>query len=173
MADPSLFDAVRLPASLLAALDWRPYRFAVQPFHYIVRVVHIVATSAFFGAIVLLDLRLLGWRATLPLRAFAEHVLPWLWATFGLAAATGLALFLYDPLHIGSRAYWSPKLIAVALGLANAAAFHRTGYLSALAAEGRMPAAAKAAGVMSLACWTAVVVFSALNSEAAPKVLLR
>ncbi len=137
MADPSLFDPIRIPVSALVALDWRPYHFALQPFHYLVRTAHVAAMGAFFGGIGLLDFRLMGWRATVPLRAFAEHVLPWLWATFGIAVATGVALFLYDPVHVGAHAYWAPKLLAVALGLANAAMFHRTSYVAALAAEAR------------------------------------
>jgi hypothetical protein len=39
----------------------------------------------------------MGWRGTVPLRGFAEHVLPWLWVTFGIAVITGLALFFCDP----------------------------------------------------------------------------
>ncbi len=173
MADPSLFDPIRIPAHALVALDWRPYHFALQPYHYLVRTAHIVSMAAFFGGIGLLDLRLMGWRGTVPLRAFAEHVLPWLYATFALAAATGVALFLYDPVHVGSHAYWTPKLIAVALGLANAALFHRTSYVAALAAEARMPLSARTAGALSLAFWTAALVFACLDTEAAPKVLLR
>lgn len=173
MADPSLFDAVRIPTETLIALDYRPYRFALQPYHHIVRLLHVVTMAAFFGAIALLDLRLMGWRATVPLRAFAQHALPWLFATFALAAITGVMLFVYDPVRIGSRAYWSPKLIAIALGLANALLFHRTSYLTALAAEGAPPRSARIAGALSLALWTAAVVFSSLNVESAPKVLLR
>jgi hypothetical protein len=174
MADPSLFDPVRIPAQTLAALDWRPFHFAMQPYHYLVRLTHIISMSAFYGGIGLLDFRLLGWRAALPLRSFAEHVLPWLWVTFGVAAATGLALFLYDPLRAGSRAYWTPKLIAIALGLGNAALFHRTGYLTTLTTEGRrLPVSARLAGAISLACWTAAVVFACLNTESVPKLLLR
>jgi hypothetical protein len=173
MADPSLFDPLRIPAQTLAALDWRPFHFALQPYHYLVRITHIVAMSAFFGGIGLLDFRLMGWRGTVPLRAFAEHVLPWLWVTFGIAAITGVALFLYDPVHVGSHAYWTPKLIAIAAGLVNAALFHRTGYVTALAAQTRLPASAKLAGAVSLACWTAAVVFACLDTEGAPKVLLR
>jgi hypothetical protein len=173
MADPSLFDPLRIPVQALAALDWRPYHFALQPFHYVVRTIHIVAMSAFFGGIGLLNFRLMGWRGTVPLRSFAEHVLPWLWVTFAVAAVTGVSLFLYDPVRVGTHAYWAPKLIAVALGLANAAMFHRTGYVAALAAEGVMPASARAAGLLSLACWTAAVVFASLDTEAAPKLLLR
>ena len=173
MADPSLFDPLRIPAQTLAALDWRPYHFALQPWHYLVRTAHVVAMGAFFGGIGLLDFRLMGWRGTVPLRGFAEHVLSWLWATFAVAVVTGVALFLYDPMHVGSHAYWTPKLITIALGLANAALFHRTGYVAALAAEVRMPLSARLAGAVSLACWTAAVVFACLDVEAMPKVLLR
>ena len=129
--------------------------------------------GAFFGSVGLLDFRLMDWRGTVPLRCFAEHVLPWLWVTFAAAAATGVLLFLYNPARVGTHAYWAPKLVAVALDLANAAMFHRTGYVAALAAEGVMPASARAAGLLSLACWTTAVVFASLDTEAAPKLLLR
>ena len=123
MADPSIFDPLRISTQTLAALDWRPFHFALQPYHYLVRMVHIIAMGAFFGGIGLLDFRLMGWRGTVPLRGFAGHVLPWLWVTFGIVTITGLALFFYDPVHVGTHAYWAPKLVAIALGLANAALF--------------------------------------------------
>ena len=173
MADPSLFDPIRIPVGALVALDWRRYHFALQPFHYLVRTAHVVSMGAFFGGIGLLDLRLMGWRGTVPLRSFAEHVLPWLWATFAVAALTGAALFLYDPVHVGAHAYWSPKLLTIAMGLGNAALFHRTSYVAALAAESRLPISARAAGAFSLACWTGAVVFACLDAEGPPKVLLR
>jgi nitroreductase len=173
MADPSIFDPLRIPSQTLAALDWRPFHFALQPYHYLVRMTHIIAMSAFFGGIGLLDFRLMGWRGTVPLRGFADHVLPWLWVTFGIAVVTGLALFFYDPMHVGAHAYWVPKLITILLGLANAAMFHRTTYVAALAAETHVPTSARLAGAVSLACWTAAVAFACLDTEGIPKVLLR
>lgn len=173
MADPSFFDPIRIPTEALIALDYRPLRFALQPYHYVVRLAHIVSMGAFFGGVALLDLRLMGWRGTVPLRAFAETALPWLYATFGFAVLTGLALFLYAPVHVGSHAYFAPKLLLIALGLGNALLFHRTSYLSALAAERTPPASARVAGAVSLVLWTAVLVCSSLNVEPAPKVLLR
>lgn len=173
MPVPHAFDMLRIPADTLAALDWRPYHFAVQPWHYLIRLGHILSTSAFFGGIGLLDLRLMGWRGTVPLRGFAEHVLPWLYATFAVAVATGAALFFYDPVHVGRHAYFTPKLGLMLLGLANAALFHRTSYVAALAAETRMPWTARAAGGVSLVLWVGVMVCAGLNVEDAPKVLLR
>lgn len=173
MADPNILDPLRIPVETLAALDWRPYHFVMQRFHYLVRMLHVMAMAAFFGGIGLLDFRLMGWRSTVPLRAFAEHVLPWLWVTFAVAAGTGAALFFYDPVHVGTHAFFAPKLLAVGAGLANAAMFHRTSYVTALASADRMPGSARVAGAVSLACWTAAVAFACLDTEAAPRVYLR
>lgn len=173
MADPNLFDPIRIPIQTLVAMDWRPYHFAIQPYHFLVRMAHLLTMAAFFGGVALLDLRLLGLGMDVPLRALTRRLIPWLYGSFALCTVTGIALFFYDPVHAGSRAYWTPKLIAIGLALANVGLFHRRSYARALAAEGHMPHAARLAGAASLLCWTAVVVFACLNTEAAPKVFLR
>lgn len=172
MADPSIFDPIRIPTQTLIALDWRPYHFALQPYHYLVRAAHILSMALFFGGIGLLDLRLMGWLRAVPLKPFAERVLLWLYLSFAVTAVTGVALFLYDPLHAGSRAYWTPKLIAIVLGLANAALFNRTAYVAAVVPERRMSISGRLAGTLSLIFWSAALVFACLNTEAMPKVLL-
>lgn len=163
---------LRIPSEVLIALDWRPYHFALQPFHHLVRLTHIVAMAGFFGAIGLLDLRLLGWNSALPLRPFTRHVLPPLYGLFAVTIITGAALFFYEPVKVGSHAYFLPKLILSVLGLANAGLFHRAGYGAALAAPA-MPRHARLAGALSLILWTAVIICACLNVEAEPKVLLR
>lgn len=173
MPDPHTLAFLRIPTEILVALDNRAFHFAVQPYHYVIRLAHILTMAAFFGGIGLLDLRLIGLRGTVPLKPFAEYTLPWLYGSFAVAVVTGVALFLYDPVHVGSHAYFTPKLILIALGLANAGLFHRTSYLRALTAEGRMPMSARIAGAVSLILWIGVVVCACLNVEAAPKLLLR
>ena len=173
MADPSIFDPIRIPTEALIALDWRPYHFALQPYHYLVRAVHILSMALFFGGVGLFDLHLLGWLRTVPTKPFAERALPWVYFTFALTAVTGVALFLYDPLHAGSRAYWTPKLIAITLGLANATLFNRNAYVTAVAREGQMPISVRVAAMLSVLLWSAALVFACLNTEAMPKVLLR
>lgn len=177
MAYPNPLDFARIPTAALVALDWRPYHFAVQPYHYLIRAAHIVSMAAFFGGIVVLDLRLLGWRPTLPSRPFIEQIVPWLYLTFGVAIISGFALFFYDPVHVGSHAYLAPKLILTALGVINAALFRRSGHLAALTADTpaseRAVAHARMFGALSLAIWIGVVVCACLNVEAAPRVLLR
>jgi hypothetical protein len=165
MADPHSLDLLRIPTETLIALDWRPYHFALQRYHHLVRLVHVLSVSLFFGGIALLDLRLM--------RPLAEHTLPWLWTTFGIGVVSGVALFLYDPVHVGAHAYFTAKLALIGVGLVNAAIFHRTSYLSALAANGMPPASARCAGALSFLFWTGVMVCACLNVEAEPKVFLR
>lgn len=177
MADPHILDIFDIPSRALVALDWRPYRFAVQPYHYLIRAAHVVSMAAFFGGIAALDLRLLGWNPPLPLRAFSEQIIPWLYLTFGISIVTGLALFFYNPLAVGSHAYFSFKLILTVLGVINAALFQRSGYLASLPVDGpaigHPTAHARLIGAISLLLWTGVVVCACLNVEGVPKRLLR
>jgi hypothetical protein len=119
----------------------------------------------------------MGWRVSVPLQPLADLVLPWLYLTFGIALASGMALFLYDPVHVGSHAYFSLKLLLTALGLANAALFRRSAYFATFAAaapvSAKPSAHARVVGAVSLLLWTGVVVCACLNVEAAPKLLLR
>jgi hypothetical protein len=171
MADPNALDVLRIPSHALIALDWRPLHFALQPVHHILRMAHVLATAAFFGGIVALDLRLIG--GAVPLRPLASHLQPYLYTTFGVSVVTGAALFLYDPAHVGSHAYFTLKLVLIVVGLANAALFHLTGYAPALAADTRLPVRARVTGAASIVLWTGVVICACLNVEAAPKVMLR
>jgi hypothetical protein len=173
MGEHHVLAFLRIPYWVLIALSNRELHFQLQPYHHLIRIVHILSMGAFFGGIGLLDLRLVGVRGTVPLRPFAEHTLPWLYATFAVAIASGVVLFFYDPVHVGSHAYFTLKLILVLLGVANAGLFHRTGYVAALAAETRMPKSARVAGAVSLAIWTGVIIMACLNTEPAPRVLLR
>lgn len=176
MAYPNSLDFARIPTTVLVALDWRPLHFAFQPYHYLIRLVHIVSMAVFFGGIVILDLRLCGLRRIASLRAFADQILPWVYMTFALAALSGTALFLYDPVHVGSHAYFGPKLLLILIGTANAYLFGRTGYLASLqghSPDQDLPLFVRLAGALSLAIWIGVMVCASLNVEAPPRVLLR
>ncbi len=177
MAYPNPLDFARIPTDVLVSLDWRPYHFHLQPYHYLVRMAHIVSVSAFFGGIVLLDLHLIGIRRRLPLRSLAELVLPCVYVSFAIATVTGVALFLYDPVHVGSHAYFGPKLLLIAIGIGNAQVFGRLGYLTSpepvMSSGAHPPIFARIAGALSLALWIAVMVCASFNVEAAPRVFLR
>jgi hypothetical protein len=173
MADPHALSFLSIPTDILIALDNRDYRFALQPYHHLVRMAHILSISAFFGAILLLDLRLAGLKRALPLKALSELVMPFVYWTFGIGVATGALLFFYDPVHVASHAYFSLKLILIVLGIGNALMFNRKGFAVALAMPGAVPRHARIVGALSLLIWAGVMICATLNVEAAPKVLLR
>jgi hypothetical protein len=173
MADPHALSFLSIPTDILISLDNRAYRFALQPYHHLVRMAHILSISAFFGAIMLLDLRLVGLKGVIPLKTLSDLVMPVIYWTFGIGIVTGTALFFYDPVHVASHAYFSLKLILIVFGIANALLFNRKGFAVALAAPDALPRHARIVGALSLALWAGVMVCATLNVEAAPKVLLR
>ncbi len=173
MADPSFFDALRIPSDVLVALDNRSYHFALQPYHYIVRLLHVISMSAFFGGIVVLDLQMIGNGTSVTLRDFARLILPCVYLTFVVAFITGVMLFLYEPLPVGSHAYFAPKLLLTGLGMANAAVYNWCNLRSNHTLRQRAPNFVKIAGALSLLLWGGVIVFACMNVEGVPKVYLQ
>jgi hypothetical protein len=172
MPIPNALDVLRLPDAILVALDSRALHFALQPVHHLIRLAHLLSAGGFFGAIALLDLQLIGASRRPAFRSLAEHAAPWLYGSLAVALASGALLFLYDPVHVGSHRYFMPKLLLLALGLANAVAFHMGGYAAALTDATRLGARARLAGTVSLAAWIGAMACASLNVEAMPKVLL-
>ena len=105
-----------------------------------------MSVAAFYGGIGLLDFRLMGVRGTVPLKAFAHM------CSLGCSLLSASPWSLVSrcssttPCTPARRAYWSPKLIAIALGLANAALFHRRSYVATLAGGRDVPASARVGG---------------------------
>lgn len=162
-------DFLRLSSEFLVALEWRPFHFALQPYHHLVRLLHLLSMSGFFGGIAVLDLRLIGWHPALPLQPLARQVRLPIYILFMVTVATGAALFLYAPVKVGSHPYFTLKLILILLAMGNAALFHRTAALP----DTPSPGHAQLAGALSLAFWTGVILCACLNVEAAPKLLLK
>ena len=71
---------------------------------------HVVGAATLFGMILAADLRLLGLGRALPADAVLRFTLPWAWAGFALAAATGPLLFAADPLEIAANPFFRIKL---------------------------------------------------------------
>ena len=142
-------------SALLIALDWRPLHFALQPFHHLIRLTHILAMSGFYGVIGLLDLRLLGWNsAHSPAAVHSHRAGRCSTALFAAAIVTGVALFLYEPVKVGSHAYFVPKLALIALGHDQCRLVSRARTTGAALDAEAMPRHARLAGAVSLALWT-------------------
>jgi hypothetical protein len=67
------------------------------------------------------------------MRSLAAAALPWLYGTFAMAFISGLLLFFYDPVHVGSHGFFSPKLLLVLLAMANTLWFRRFHFGAAFA----------------------------------------
>lgn len=85
-----------------------------------VNAAHVVGIAALFGAILPLDLRLMGLFPRAPLAELARVLRPVAAAGFVLAAATGLLLFSVRATGYAETPLFAAKMALVALGLANA-----------------------------------------------------
>lgn len=136
------------------------------------RLVHVGATAAFFGGILVLDLRLLGLLGReIALDALSRLVLPVVHAAFVLLMISGVWLFLYDPIQTGSHSWFLPKLLLILLGLFNALLFTRPRDrgLRAIGA-GALTRHARLAGALSIVVWGAVIACAVANEEERPMV---
>lgn len=123
-----------------------------------VNVVHVLGIALLFGAIAVLDLRLLGlWRGS-PVDAVARPSVRV--AGFGLAVAllSGLALFAAQATDYVDNPYLYAKFAAIALALLNLALLHRSGAL----ARGLETTGLRLAGGLSLLLWLLAISFGRL-----------
>lgn len=116
------YDVPHLPMDWLATLATsqpRLWMYGLDSVHGAFRLAHLLGAGAFLGTVLLLNLRQLGfvsgdWQ---PMRPALLHVLE---AAFWTTIASGVLLFLYDPLGIGLHTMFLPKLILTVAGFIQA-----------------------------------------------------
>jgi len=120
---------------------------------------HVVGVTMVAGAVLMLDLRLLGVAA----RAYAvselsKDLLPWAWAAFVVAVITGIGMFITRAyFYVGNVAFQIKFALLLLAGI-NMALFHfvvarkRTRWDNSTP-----PSAAKLAGAASLLLWAGVL----------------
>ena len=124
-----------------------------------VQILHILGFVMLVGAIVMLDLRLLGFSRQLPVRGLARHLLPWALGALIVIVPTGLLMFVANAGDlVANRAFVAKLSLIFAAGI-NAAVFYagpwRTvGQWDSGAAT---PAAARMHAALSLIIWTGVI----------------
>jgi hypothetical protein len=148
---------------LLAALQDAPPVAALRASRWVYPLVnsgHIVGLALLFGAILPLDLRLLGAWRSVPLHHLARVLLPVAMAGLSLSVVTGLLLFSVGAVKYAGLPLFPLKLALIAAAVANALALRR----SAAWTLARIPevtmdptARLKAAGLLSLGLWLAVI----------------
>lgn len=120
---------------------------------------HVVGIALLFGAIVPLDLRLLGaWRGV-PLHLLARVLVPVAVAGLLLAAGTGALLFATRPLDYAGEPLFGLKMVLVALAVANALWLRRSPRWGAMQAGAEVAALPgwRLAGLLSIGLWLAVL----------------
>lgn len=125
----------------------------------LVNATHIMGLALLFGAIVPLDLRLLGFWPAVPLRALAGVLLPVALAGFIIAIGAGAVLFTVSAVkYAGLGVFWL-KLALIGAAVANAAMLHRSAAWQTAtgAADTPLPARLMAGAFVSIVLWVGVI----------------
>lgn len=126
---------------------------ASHPWLYpLLEALHVVGIAMLFGALLVLELRVWGFAAALDTQALARLALPVSLAGFGVAAATGLTMFISQPGELLSNRIFVVKMSLVMLAGLNAASFHARGGLASLDGTARVQT------LVSLGLWVAVII---------------
>jgi hypothetical protein len=121
---------------------------------------HIVGIALLFGAIVPLDLRLMGCWRSVPIRTLARIVVPVAVTGLTLAIVAGALLFSIRAVEYAGLTLFRVKLALILCGVANALLLRRAMQWEAskdLTGEAP-PMRLRAAGALSIALWLAVIV---------------
>lgn len=114
-------------------------------------VVHISGIALLLGNLVLLELRVFGLGAGLPVKELARLSLGVAVAGFALAAFSGLLMFASQPAELLSNRAFTLKMLLLFTAGCNAAWFHGRGSLDKLDAWARVQM------ILSTLIWLAVV----------------
>jgi hypothetical protein len=115
-------------------------------------VVHIVGIALLLGNLVLVELRVWGWAAELPIRPLARIALRLSLSGFALIAASGLLMFASQPGELISNRMFLIKMGLIQLAGLNAAWFHARDSL------GRADFTARAQTLISTGLWLSVII---------------
>lgn len=120
---------------------------------------HVVALALFFGTLVSVDLRLVG-LASRQLRFTQVHdqIIPISWLAFAAAAITGSLLFMANATSYIHNTPLMTKFVLLGLAGLNMLWFQFVTFRGVAAwDEGEPAGAAKLAGWVSIALWTAII----------------
>jgi len=149
-------------AEVLGALQDAALVGALRRSHWVYPIVntgHIVGLALLFGAIVPLDLRLIGFWRRVPIGVMARTLLPVAITGLSLAALTGALLFSVSAVKYAGMTIFQAKLLLILAGFANALLLHRTKPWAVhqdAELQGTTPRL-RFAGVLSIGCWLAAI----------------
>lgn len=114
------------------------------------------------GGIGVVDLRLAGMMRALPVAPLLSALTPLAIGGFLLLAASGSVMFAADARSLVGNPMFERKLVMIGLALANAGLFAWLWRRQVGEWGGRVPAAARLAGVASLSFWLLAAAFGRL-----------
>jgi hypothetical protein len=121
-------------------------------------VLHIFGVALVLGAVVALDLRVLGLGRALPLRAVSDFLLPLIWIGLALVIPSGLLMFVADAGPLVGSTIFQVKMLLLVAALANAVLFRLLFDRRLANGDARAPAGGMLLAGLSLALWPAVIV---------------
>jgi hypothetical protein len=130
---------------------------------------HLLTLMAFFGTILIVDLRLLGVVfPSLPISVINKRLLPLTTVSMVIIFATGGLLFFSKPELYFHNLWFRLKMIVLALAMINIYVFHHLVQKNqdAWDAAPSPPAKAKAAAILSLLSWVLVIGFGRISAYA-------
>lgn len=147
---------------LLTALhDWAPVALlrGGRWSYAAVNAAHILGFALLIGAIVPLDLRLLGWRRDVPLASLTHVLLPVAITGLVIAIAAGSLLFAVRAPDYAAKPLFWVKMALVICGVVNAALLHQAAAWEQpeRLADSTSAARLRFAGMMSIVVWIAVL----------------
>ena len=125
----------------------------------VIEIIHILGFILLVGSAFLFDLRLLGISKNIRVTALAKHLLPWSRRSLVLVIPSGFLLFMTQATSLSTNRVFGLKLILIVVALSNAGLFHRFTFRSVSDWDHLQPApaAARAAGMISILVWAAVI----------------
>jgi hypothetical protein len=150
-------------AEVLGAVQDAALVGALRRSHWVYPIVntgHIVGIALLFGAIVPLDLRLIGLWRRIPIGPMARLLLPVALTGLALAALTGALLFSVSAVKYAGMTLFQAKLLLILAGLANALVLRRTVAWAVYDDDGLRGTTPRLrlAGLLSIGCWLAAIV---------------
>jgi hypothetical protein len=118
----------------------------------VLEVVHLLGIALLLGNLVLLELRVFGWGAALPLPSLARLAITLACAGFGLAAASGLLMFATQAGELLANRAFTYKMLLLLAAACNAGWFHGRDSLR------KQDGLARLQMVLSAVIWLAVLV---------------
>lgn len=151
---------------LLAALEATSFAVALRTSVWVyplLNAAHVLGLALLVGAIVPLDLRLLGYWRSIPLTPLWDVLAASAAAGAAIAAVTGSLLFAARATDYAASTWFLAKMAAFGIGIVNAIALRRTSARRNWPNDDdAVPSGAKLAAGLSIAAWMTTLVLGRL-----------